>query len=133
MAIEYEKILSSNEITVIRLLSPFVPFVIPEGRSPLGVIIVARATSRRNNVQEKKRDRKRSKNANGRGVERYKRSSTSVVYSCSIMPRPLQASFLRPDIRAPAFLASPTHRGRTRFFTFRATFITHQLPPIDSS
>lgn len=140
----------SNEITVIHLPSPFVPFVIPEG--PIGrrrVIIVPRARVAESDgtMSGEREARTQKEGRKGRRRTRGRRSSTSVVYSCSIMPRPLQASFLRPDNRAPAFLAFsppplPPHpppffiarvREALRFLTFRATFITHRLLPADSS
>lgn len=76
---------------------------------------------------------RRTEGLGGEGGWRGRRSSTSVVYSCSIMPRPLQASscariFSRPPSRPP-----PRSRDREIFDTSCDAFITHRLPPTDSS
>lgn len=68
-----------------------------------------------------------------RGETRGRRSSTSVVYSCSIMPRSLQASFLAPPRSSSPLFPLPQSPRTLWFLTLRATFITHRLPPVDSS
>lgn len=124
VVIEYGKILSSNEITVIRLPSPFVLFVIPEGRSPGTPALSSRREQREpppeNGGTMLRRKREREKQERERDGWRGGRSSTSVVYSCSIMPRPLhrRESPLRPVIsRGPrAFLAFFPFSRLSRFF-----------------